>query len=93
MTPGAKRQAVERLCEVHGVSERRACSALNVDRWTLPIGFGVMVLIGGLSQLVLKRPKKHQIEREIVREIEESEAREPVSDKEQLKKAFLKKRV
>jgi putative transposase len=35
VTPGAKRQAVERLCEVHGVSERRACSALNVDRSTV----------------------------------------------------------
>jgi hypothetical protein len=71
----------------------KAVSALNVDRWTLPIGFGVMVLIGCLSQLVLKRPKKGHIEREIVREIEESDPRESASDKEQLKKAFLKKRV
>ena len=32
MTPAAGRQAVVHLCEVHGVSERRACDVLNVDR-------------------------------------------------------------
>lgn len=32
MTPDAKRKAVAHLMEVHQVSQRRACSALNVDR-------------------------------------------------------------
>ena len=32
MTPGAKRKAVAHLMEVHQVSQRRACAALNVDR-------------------------------------------------------------
>jgi len=35
VTPGAKRKAVANLCEEHGVSQRRACSALNVDRSTV----------------------------------------------------------
>jgi len=32
VTPGAKREAVAHLCNAHGVSQRRACSALQVDR-------------------------------------------------------------
>ncbi len=32
MTPDAKREAVAHLCNAHGVSQRRACSALQVDR-------------------------------------------------------------
>jgi putative transposase len=32
VTPAAKRQAVAHLCETHVVSERRACTALGVDR-------------------------------------------------------------
>ena len=32
MTPDGKRQAVVHLCEVHGVSKRRACDVLSVDR-------------------------------------------------------------
>mgnify|MGYP000191590779 CR=1 FL=1 len=32
MTPDAKRHAVAHLCEVHGVSQRRACDVLSVDR-------------------------------------------------------------
>ena len=71
----------------------KAISALDVDRWTLPIGFGVMVLIGGLSQLILKRPPKHYITADNELEIEESEPQELVSDQEQVKKAFLKKRL
>ena len=35
MTPDAKRLAVAHLRDVHGVSERRACSALDVDRSTV----------------------------------------------------------
>ena len=35
MTPEAKRQAVTHLREVHGVSERRACQVLKVDRSTV----------------------------------------------------------
>ncbi len=35
MTPGAKRLAVVHLREAHGVSERRACSAMNIDRSTV----------------------------------------------------------
>src|SRR5215813_13057907 len=32
VTPAAKRQAVAHACAVHGVSERRACRILDVDR-------------------------------------------------------------
>ena len=32
VTPAAKRQAVAHACAVHGVSERRACRILGVDR-------------------------------------------------------------
>lgn len=32
VTPDAKRKAVAHACEAHGVSQRRACKALNVDR-------------------------------------------------------------
>ena len=32
VTPAAKRDAVEHLCTAHEVSQRRACSVLNVDR-------------------------------------------------------------
>ena len=32
MTPEAKREAVAHLCDVHEVSQRRACVVLNVDR-------------------------------------------------------------
>lgn len=35
MTPDAKRKAVAHLMQVHQVSQRRACSALNVDRSTV----------------------------------------------------------
>ena len=35
VTPDAKRQAVGHLCKAHGVSQRRACSVLNVDRSTV----------------------------------------------------------
>lgn len=35
MTPDAKRKAVAHLMEVHQVSQRRACSALDVDRSTV----------------------------------------------------------
>jgi putative transposase len=32
VTPGAKREAAAHLCMVHGVSQRRACEVLKVDR-------------------------------------------------------------
>ena len=32
VTPDVKRDAVARACAVHGVSQRRACEALEVDR-------------------------------------------------------------
>ena len=32
MTPDAKREAVAHLCNAHGVSQRRACDVLRVDR-------------------------------------------------------------
>lgn len=32
MTPDAKREAVAHACEVHGVSQRRACKVLEIDR-------------------------------------------------------------
>lgn len=32
VTPDAKRDAVAQACLVHGVSQRRACEALEVDR-------------------------------------------------------------
>ena len=32
VTPDAKRDAVAHACEKHGVSQRRACEALEVDR-------------------------------------------------------------
>jgi hypothetical protein len=32
VTPAARRQAVSHACRVHGVSERRACQVLGVDR-------------------------------------------------------------
>lgn len=32
VTPGAKREAVAHACVAHGVSQRRACEALSVDR-------------------------------------------------------------
>src|SRR5690606_19892811 len=32
VTPGAKREAVAHACEEHGVSQRRACEVLGVDR-------------------------------------------------------------
>jgi putative transposase len=35
MTPEAKRQAAQHLCTMHGVSERRACEVLQVDRSTV----------------------------------------------------------
>jgi putative transposase len=35
VTPEAKRQAVTHLCAAHGVSERRACDVLRVDRSTV----------------------------------------------------------
>ena len=35
MTPEAKRQAVVHLCRAHGVSQRRACNVLQVDRSTV----------------------------------------------------------
>jgi putative transposase len=33
--PAAKRQAVAHACAVHGVSERRACRILGVDRTSM----------------------------------------------------------
>jgi len=35
VTPDAKRQAVAHLCVAHGVSQRRACNAMQVDRSTV----------------------------------------------------------
>jgi len=35
VTPDAKREAVAHLCDVHEVSQRRACAVLNVDRSTV----------------------------------------------------------
>ncbi len=35
MTPAARRQAVAHVCEAHDVSERRACTALSIDRSTI----------------------------------------------------------
>ena len=32
VTPAAKRQAVDHLCQAHGVSQRRACNVLQIDR-------------------------------------------------------------
>lgn len=32
MTPDARREAVAHACEVHGVSQRRACKVLEIDR-------------------------------------------------------------
>jgi len=35
VTPVAKRNAVVHLCETHGVSQRRACDVLQIDRSTV----------------------------------------------------------
>ena len=35
VTPAARRQAVAHVCEAHDVSERRACTALSIDRSTI----------------------------------------------------------
>src|SRR5690606_22613537 len=35
VTPDAKRKAVAHACAVHGVSQRRACQALRIDRSTV----------------------------------------------------------
>ena len=35
VTPAARRQAVAHLCSAHDVSERRACTALDLDRSTI----------------------------------------------------------
>ena len=35
VTPDAKRKAVAHACDGHGVSQRRACQALNIDRSTV----------------------------------------------------------
>ena len=35
VTPAVKREAVVHLCETHGVSQRRACVVLRVDRSTM----------------------------------------------------------
>ena len=35
VTPGAKRAAAAHLCEAHGVSQRRACTTLAIDRSTV----------------------------------------------------------
>lgn len=35
VTPAAKRQAVAHACDKHGVSQRRACAILNIDRSTV----------------------------------------------------------
>ena len=35
VTPAARRQAVAHVCEAHDVSERRACTALGLDRSTI----------------------------------------------------------
>ena len=35
VTPDAKRKAVAQACAVHGVSQRRACQALRIDRSTV----------------------------------------------------------
>ena len=35
VTPAGKRQAVVHLCEAHGVSQRRACDVLQIDRSTV----------------------------------------------------------
>jgi putative transposase len=35
VTPDAKRKAVAHACKAHGVSQRRACHALNIDRSTV----------------------------------------------------------
>ena len=35
VTPAGKRQAVVHLCKVHGVSQRRACDVLQIDRSTV----------------------------------------------------------
>ena len=32
VAPGVKREAVAHVVEIHGVSQRRACQALAVDR-------------------------------------------------------------
>ena len=32
VTPGARREAVAHLCQVHGVSQRRACQVIGADR-------------------------------------------------------------
>src|SRR5690606_36882798 len=35
VTPDAKRKSVAQACAVHGVSQRRACQALRIDRSTV----------------------------------------------------------
>lgn len=35
VTPDAKRKAVVHACEAHGVSQRRACQDLRIDRSTV----------------------------------------------------------
>ena len=35
VTPAGKRQAVVHLCKAHGVSQRRACDVLQIDRSTV----------------------------------------------------------
>jgi putative transposase len=35
VTPGARREAVAHLCQVHGVSQRRACHVIGADRTSM----------------------------------------------------------
>jgi putative transposase len=35
VTPAVRREAVVHLCKVHGVSQRRACDVLQIDRSTV----------------------------------------------------------
>ena len=35
VTPAVRREAVVHLCEAHGVSQRRACDVLQIDRSTV----------------------------------------------------------
>jgi len=35
VTPAVRREAVVHMCEAHGVSQRRACDVLQIDRSTV----------------------------------------------------------
>ena len=64
MTPDAKREAVAHACLEHGVSQRRACNILEIDRSTVryssvrPDDADLRKVIRGVSQERRMSPKQ-----------------------------------